>query len=182
MQALLEKRLGIVGNIDGTMAGLQLDRVAYLEFVANARDQASGDTLSAKESGKYLGCGRGIIPVLVRLSVLLGSETPASLKIEKGSLDDFKTNYIFLATAAKELHTNTEGLVRHCNRIGIHITWPRTGNKTAAQPIIHRKDLNTLKAAVGNKRWFQRAKSRRRASYRELQPSSRSETREAALL
>jgi hypothetical protein len=164
LQALLEKRLGIVDNIDGTMAGLQLERAAYLEFVANARDRASGDTLSAKESGKYLGCDRGIIPVLVRLGVLLGSESPASLRIEKGSLEDFKTNYIFLAVLARTLHTNTEGLVSHCNRIGIRVIWPRTGNKTAVQPFIHRKDL-TLKAAVGNKRWYQQARSRRRASY-----------------
>ena len=181
LQALLEERLKIVGNIDGTMAGLQLDRAAYLEFVANARDRTSGDTLSAKESGKYLGCDRGIIPVLVRLGVLLGSETPAGLRIEKGSLEDFKANYIFLAVVARTLHTNTEGLVPHCSRIGMRVIWPRTGNKTAVQPFIHSKDLKTLKAAVGSKRWNQRAKSRKRASYREVQSSSRSEIREAAL-
>jgi hypothetical protein len=158
VRALLEKHLEIVGTIDGTIAGLQLDRTAYHRLVGQLRGSTSEGTLSASDSAKRIGCGRAAIPIMVQTGVLHGSDGPMGLRVETSSLDDFQKTYIFLAPVAKTLHTLPRGLIRQCARVGIPVVWPRSGSDLSFEPFIHSTDIALLSKTFNERRDRKHAK------------------------
>ena len=148
LEALLRRNLPVVGKSADTIGGLLIERHAYLKFMGDCRTRESEDTVGTQVAAKEIGCDRIMIPALVRLGYLLGIDRLSALRVEKGSLKRFKQNYVFLASVAKTLHTNTEGLARHCIRERIPVIWPRSTKRPAKHPFIRIRDLPTLTNAV----------------------------------
>ena len=54
VQALLAKVLPVVGNLDGTMGGLLMDRFAYHKFIGGVRSNVTISAQSAREAAHFL--------------------------------------------------------------------------------------------------------------------------------
>jgi hypothetical protein len=147
LQALLAKVLPVIGNLDGTIGGLLMDRSAYHKFIGSVRSNVTASTQSAREAARFLKCDRITIPGLVRLGTLRGSESPMGLRVEADSLEKFKEEFVFLSVIARIAHTNTEKVRRRCNRSGIPVMWPRQADKVCKEPFIRSADVDKLMLA-----------------------------------
>jgi TniQ len=145
VRALLARSLAIVGNTDGTIAGLLMDRAEYRRFTVDARSRAAGDTIPSYIVEKHLHCDASVVPGLLRMGLLEGHRSPTGLRITCESVLAFKTKYLSLAFIANCIGTtSTRGLTHLCAKIGIKVILvPRTG-KRAQQPFIRASDRPKL--------------------------------------
>ena len=128
MRALLVGSLAIVGNTDGTIAGLLIDRAEYRRFVSAARCRVAGDTMPSYIVEKHLLCDAGTVPGLLEMGLLEGHRAPTGLRISIGSVAAFKEQYVTLASIADRIGTSSRGLMRFCDENGINLlSVPRRG-------------------------------------------------------
>jgi hypothetical protein len=145
VRALLDGSLAIVGNADGTIAGLPIDRAEYGRFVTSARSRAAGDTMPAYIVEKHLLCDASTVPGLLQMGLLEGHRAPTGLRIRNKSVEAFKAEYVALASVANSVGTtSTRGLMHLCKKTGIKLLLvPRTGQR-AQQPFIRVSDRPKL--------------------------------------
>jgi hypothetical protein len=145
VRALLAGSLAIVGNTDGTIAGLLMDQAEYRRFAFVARSRAAGDTMPSYIVEKHLLCDASTVPGLVQKGLLEGCTSPTGLRIRNESVEAFKTKYLSLASIANSIGaTSTRGLMHLCKKAGIKLLLvPRTGQR-AQQPFIHVSDRSKL--------------------------------------
>jgi hypothetical protein len=148
VRALLARSLAIVGNTDGTIGGLLIDRAEYSRFATSARSHVAGDTMPAYIVEKHLHCDATVVPGMLRMGLLEGRSSPTGVRITNESIEAFKTRYVALASIAKSLDsTSTRGLMHFCRKIRIKLLLvPRSG-KRAQQPFIRLSDHPKLMEA-----------------------------------
>ena len=148
VRALLARSLAIVGNADGTIAGLLIDRAEYRRFVTVARCRAAGDTLPPDAVEKHLLCDASSVPGLLQMGLLKGHRAPTGLRIASGSVEAFKTKFVSLASIANSISTtSSRALMRLCEGNGIKLLLvPRTG-RGGQQPFIRISDRPKLMEA-----------------------------------
>ena len=146
--ALLARSLAIVGNSDGTIAGLLMDRAEYGRFVTAFRNRAAGDTMPSYIVEKHLHCDASTVPGLLKKGLLEGHRSPTGLRITCESVEAFKTKYLSLASIANSIGTTcTRGLMHLSKKNGINLlSVPRTGRR-AQQPFIRASDRPKLMEA-----------------------------------
>jgi hypothetical protein len=151
VRALLARSLAIVGNTNGTIAGLLMDRAEYGRFVTFARSRAAGDTMPSYIVEKHLLCDASVVPGLLRMGLLDGHRSPTGLRIRNESVEAFKMKYISLASIANSIGAiSTRGLMHLCEISGIKfLLVPRTGQR-AQQPFIRVSDRPKLMEARPN--------------------------------
>jgi len=154
-QALLARRLDVVGNSDGTIGGILIDSTAYRELLPEPPCVDAKTYLVPKEVSKILHCDQIVIPGLIQMGLLQGIRAPRGLRITAESVKVFKQTYICLATVAKEACTCSRSLVSVCREVGIAmISVPRC-NVECAQPFIHVSDkARLLKASAQSSKSF----------------------------
>jgi hypothetical protein len=145
VRALLARSLAIVGNSNGTIAGLLIDRAEYRRFITAARSRDSGDTIPSYFVEKQLRCDASTVPGLLRMDLLEGHMSPTGLKITTGSVEAFKAKYVSLASIANSIGTtSSRGLMHLCKQNGIGLLLaPRAGRK-GPQPFIQVSDRPKL--------------------------------------
>ena len=148
VRALLARSLAIVGNTNGTIAGLLMDRAEYGHFVTSARSRAAGDTMPSYIVGENLHCDASTVPGLLQMGLLEGHRSPTGLRIRNESVEAFKTEYVALASIANSIGTtSTRGLMHLCKKAGIKLLLvPRTGQR-AQQPFIRVSNRQKLMEA-----------------------------------
>jgi hypothetical protein len=148
LRALLDRSLAVVGNTDGAIAGLLIDRAEYGRFATAARSRAARDRMPAYIVEKHLFCDASTVPGLVEMGLLDGHMSPAGLRITNESVEVFKTRYTALAPIAKSIGTTSaRGLMQLCKKNGIKLLLvSRTGRK-ARQPFIRISDRVKLMEA-----------------------------------
>ena len=148
VRALLARSLAIVGNTDGTVAGLLMDSAEYGRFATSARSRAAGDTMPAYIVERHLHCDASVVPGLLQMGLLEGHRSPTGLRITIGAIEAFKTKYVSLASIANSIGTtSTRGLMHLCEKNGIKLLLvPRTGQR-AQQPFIRLSDRPKLMEA-----------------------------------
>jgi hypothetical protein len=148
LRALLAGSLAIVGNADGTIAGLLIERAEYHRFVTVARSRVAGDTMPPDSVEKHLLCEASTVPGLLQMGLLEGHRAPTGLRITNGSVEAFKTKYVSLASIANSIGTtSSRALMRLCERNGIKLLLvPRTG-RGVQQPFIQVLDRPKLMEA-----------------------------------
>ena len=148
VRALLARSLAIVGNTNGTIAGLLMNRAEYGRFATSARSRAAGDTMPAYVVEKHLHCDASTVPGLLQMGLLEGHRSPTGLSITSGSVEAFMAEYVALASIANSIGTtSTRGLMHPCKKAGIKLLLvPRTGQR-AQQPFIRVSDRPKLMEA-----------------------------------
>jgi hypothetical protein len=128
MRALLSGNLEIVGNIDGTIAGLLFDFAEYSRVANAARNRAAADTIASYIVEKHLLCDASAVPGLLQKGLLEGHWTPTGLRITNKSVAAFQSEYVSLASMAKSIGSSSRGLMHRYEENGINLlTVPRKG-------------------------------------------------------
>jgi hypothetical protein len=148
VRALLTGSLAIVGNTDGTIAGLLMDRAEYRHFAVDARGRTAGNTMPAYIVEENLHCDANAVPGLLQMGLLDGHRSPTGLRIGNESVEAFKMKYVSLASIANSIGaTSTRGLMHLCEKTGIKLLLvPRTGQRSQ-QPFIRLSDRPKLMEA-----------------------------------
>jgi hypothetical protein len=147
VRALLAGSLAIIGNTDGTTAGLLMDRAEYRRFAMAARSRAAEDTIPSYIVEKHLLCDASAVPGLLHMGLLEGHRAPTGLRITNGSVEAFKTKYVSLTSIANSVGSSSSCLMRLCARSGIKLLLvPRTG-RGGQQPFIRVLDRPKLMEA-----------------------------------
>ena len=145
VRALLARSLAIVGNADGTIPRLLIDRAEYDRFVTAARSHASGDTIPSYIVEKHLHCDASTVPGLLRMGLLEGRGSPTGLRITNESVEAFKTKYVSLASIAKSIGTtSSRGLIALCKQDGIELFKVPRARRNSPQPFIQISDRPRL--------------------------------------
>jgi hypothetical protein len=144
VRALLAGSLEIIGNTDGTIAGLLIDRAEYQCFVTAARRRVAGDTMPSYIVEKHLLCDASTVPGLLQMGLLEGHRAPTGLRIAITSVAAFNREYVPLASIANDIGSSSSGLMRLCEENGIRLLLvPRTG-RGGQQPFIRVQDRPKL--------------------------------------
>jgi hypothetical protein len=145
VRALLAGSLKIVGNADGTIAGLSIDGDEYRGLVNAARIQAAGDTMPAYKVEEHLLCDSSTVPGLLQMGLLEGHQAPTGLRITNGSVEAFKTKYVSLASIASSIGTSSSrGLMNLCEGHGIKLLLVHRTGQRGQQPFIKISDRGKL--------------------------------------
>jgi hypothetical protein len=139
LRALLAGSLAIVGNADGTIAGLLIERAEYHRFVTVARSRVAGDTMPPDSVEKHLLCEASTVPGLLQMGLLEGHRAPTGLRITNGSVEAFKTKYVSLASIANSIGTtSSRALLIRPERIAImrHSSRPGGGNSVQLWQVV----------------------------------------------
>ena len=144
VQALLCGDLAIVGNTNGSVAGLIIDGAEYHRLARAARSRAAGDTMPAYFVENQLNCDASTVPGLMKMGLLEGCVTSTGLRITSESISKFQSKYVSLASIAKPVGTSSRALMRICdaNRIKVLMV-PRAG-RAVRQPFIQLSDRSKL--------------------------------------
>jgi len=141
----------VIDRLDDSIEGLQIDRRSYLTFMADVRARIFGDCETTQKAAETLGCDRLLIPSLLKMGALRGTCGRSGSWVERKSLRDFQSTYLFLATVARALRTNTERLVRLCHATQMSVWCPRCGNRTRV-PFIRVTDADRLRNTLSKVR------------------------------
>ena len=148
VEAILDGDLAIVGNIDGTIPGLIIDGPDYRRVASAARSRVAGETMPAYIVEKELHCDTSTVPGLVQMGLLEGHVAPTGLRITNGSVSEFQSRYVSLASIAKLVGSSSRRLMRICSEKGIKmLKVPRVG-RDGAQPFIKVSDRSKLVKAT----------------------------------
>jgi len=147
VRALLTGSLAIVGNTDGTSAGLLMDGAEYRRFDMAAHSRVAGGTMPAYIVEKHLLCDASAVPGLFQMGLLEGYRSPTGLRITSGSVAAFKREYASLASIGNRVAFTSRCLMHLCERNGIKLLLvPRTG-RSGRQPFLRVSDCPKLMEA-----------------------------------
>jgi len=109
--ALLAGEMPVLGNVDGTIGGLLIPRESFRRFVETEATRVVNNWGSCCQAALSLGCKRRVVPGLIKLGLLRGARVGAGFSIPEASILAFKETYISVSSFARELGTNSKGLV-----------------------------------------------------------------------
>jgi hypothetical protein len=144
IRALLVGEMPILGNVDGTIGGLLLPRESFRRFVQTEATRVIHGWGSCCQAAVSLSCERRIVRGLLKLGLLRGQRVGTRFDIMESSIVGFKKMYVSVGSFARELNTNSKGIVRYCRRKGIPLITVGQGNRT--QAFMHTKDKEFITA------------------------------------
>jgi len=144
IRALLAGEMPVLGNVDGTIGGLLIPRESFRRFVQNEATQVIKSWGSCCQAAVSLGCERRIVRGLLKLGLLRGQRVGTRFDITESSILAFKNMFVSVASFARELGTNSKGLVCYCRRNEISLL--TVGESNRAQSFIHTKDKDFIRA------------------------------------
>lgn len=150
-KAVLEHRLPVLGCIDGTVSGLLLDDISYRKIRNAARFCERHMICSAREAAGYLACGVDAISGLLKAGRIRGFDSPHGLRIECDSIKAFIEEYVFVATVAKNEHTNSPRVIRHCNWEKIQLMRAGPKKNSARNLFVRKTDVERLTTKLRNR-------------------------------
>ena len=142
IRALLAGEMPVLGNVDGTIGGLLIPRDRFRRFVQNEATRTIHSWGSCCQAAVSLGCERRIARGLLKLGLLRGQRVGTRFDITESSVVGFKKMYVSVGSFARELNTNSKGIVCYCRRNGIPLLTVGEGNR--AQSFIHTKDKHFI--------------------------------------
>lgn len=146
--AVLSRQITIIGNIDGTVGGISLDRSEYEELAELGRNRASGNARTPTAAARMLRCDPSAIPALARLGYLHGNKTPVGLRVKDDSIEAFSREYISLASIAKKEGTSSRALMGRCKDIGITLLSVPVERRGGPQSFVRVVDSDKLRAGM----------------------------------
>jgi hypothetical protein len=142
IRSLLAGEMPVAGNVDGTIGGLLISRNTFRRFVQNEATRIIHSWGSCCQAALSLGCERRIVRGLLKLGLLRGQRVGTRFDITEASIVGFKKMYVSVGSFARELNTNSKGVIRYCRRDGIPLITVEEGNRR--QSFIHTKDKHSI--------------------------------------
>jgi hypothetical protein len=136
VRAVLSRGLPVVGNVDGTVAGLLVPYDRFERLAHDERARASGDTRTIAETARQLECNTRSIRRLVELGWLRARPAPKMLRITEESIAAFKKRYVSLVSNAKAINSRSWALKNFGKRCSLPMLVAKRPNHRSNQAFI----------------------------------------------
>jgi len=149
VRAVLSRELPIVGNVDGTVAGLLVLYEGFQRLAHDERARANGDTRTINEAARQLECNTSSIRRLVELEWLRARPTPKAFRVTEESIAEFKKRYVSLLSIARTTNSASWALQKLCKRRNFPMLVARQPGRKSSQAFIraeHRQELLCLRS------------------------------------
>ena len=152
VQAVLSRELPVVGNIDGTVAGLLVSYEGFQRLAHDERARANENTRIIAEAASQLECNTRSVRRLVELEWLRARPTPKAFRVTEESIAEFKKRYVSLLSIARTTNSASWALQNLCKRRNLSMLVARQPG-TEEQPGVHSRGAAARAAllAIGQK-------------------------------
>ena len=144
VRAVLSGELLVVGNVDGTVAGLLVSYEGFQRLAHDERARANGDTRTIAEAARLLECNPRSIRRLVELEWLRARQTPKAFRVTEESIAEFKKRYVSLLSIARTTDSASWALHRLCKRCNLPMLVARQPGKKSSQVFIRAEQRQEL--------------------------------------
>ena len=116
VRAMLSRKLPVVGNIDGTVAGLLVSREGFQRLAHAERARTNERTSTIAKAARQLECNTRSVRRLVELEWLRASQTSRTFRVMEESIAEFKKRYVSLLSIARATNGASWALQNICKR------------------------------------------------------------------
>jgi hypothetical protein len=149
VRAVLSRELQVIGNVDGTVAGLLVSYEAFQRLAHDERARANGGTRTIAEAARLLECNTRSVRRLVELEWLRARPTPKAFRVTEESIAEFKKQYVSLLSIARTTNSASWVLQNICKRCNLPMLIARQSRKKSSQAFIRaerRQELLCLRS------------------------------------
>ena len=149
VRAVLSRELPVVGNVDGTVAGLLVSYEGFQRLAHDERARANGSSRTIAEAASQLECNTRSVRRLVELGWLRARPTPKAFRVTGESIAEFKKRYVSLLSLARMTNSASWALERLCKRRNLPMLVARQPSKKSSQAFIRveqRQELLCLRS------------------------------------
>jgi hypothetical protein len=144
VRAVLLRELPVVGNVDGTVAGLLVSYEGFQRLAHDERARANGETRTIAEAARQLECNTSSIRRLVELELLRARPTPKAFRVTEESIAEFKKRYVSLLSIARTTSSASWALQNICKRCNLPMLVARQQGKKGSQAFIRAEQRQEL--------------------------------------
>ena len=144
VRAVLSRELPVVGNVDGTVAGLVVSYEGFQRLAHDERARANGDTRTIAEAARQLECNTSSVRRLVELEWLRASQTSRTFRVTEESIAEFKKQYVSLLSIARTTNSASWALQNICKRCNLPMLIARQSGKKSSQAFIRAQQMQEL--------------------------------------
>ena len=144
VRAVLSRELPVVGNADGTVAGLLVSYEGFQRLAHDERARANGDTRTIAEAARLLECNTRSIRRLVELEWLRAKPAPKAFRVTEESIAEFKKRYVSLLSIARTTKSASWALQSICKRCNLPMLVARQPTKKSSQAFIRAEQRQEL--------------------------------------
>src|SRR5271157_5989651 len=154
VRAVLSRKLPVVGDVDGTVAGLLVSYEGFQRLAHDERARAHGDTRTIAEAARQLDCNTRSVRRLVELEWLTASRASKALRVTEESIAEFKKRYVSLLSIARTTNSASWALQNICKRCNVPLLVASQPSKKSSQAFIRagqRQELLGLRSGLSLK-------------------------------
>src|SRR5271157_1519605 len=154
VRAVLSRKLPVVGDVDGTVAGLLVSYEGFQRLAHDERARAHGDTRTIAEAARQLDCNTRSVRRLVELEWLTASRASKALRVTEESIAEFKKRYVSLVSIARTTNSASWALQNICKRCNVPLLVASQPSKKSSQAFIRagqRQELLGLRSGLSLK-------------------------------
>jgi len=154
VRAMLSKKLPVVGNVDGTVAGLVVSNEGFQRLAQDERARANEGTSTIAETARKLDCNTRSVRRLVELEWLTASRASKALRVTEESIAEFKKRYVSLVSIARTTNSASWALQNICKRCNVPLLVASQPSKKSSQAFIRagqRQELLGLRSGLSLK-------------------------------
>ena len=140
----MSRELPVVGNVDGTVAGLLVSYQGFQRLAHDERARAKGDTRTIAEAARLLECNTRSVRRLVELEWLRAKPTPKAFRVTEESIAEFKKQYVSLLSIARTTDSASWALQGLCKRNNLPTLVARQSGKKSSQAFIRAEQREEL--------------------------------------
>ena len=144
VRAVLSRELPVVGNVDGTVAGLLVPYEEFQRLAHDERARANGDTRTIAEAARQLECNTRSVRRLVELEWLRAKPTPKAFRVTEESIAEFKKRYVSLLSIARTTESASWALQNICERYDLPMLIAGQPGKRSSQAFIRAEQKQEL--------------------------------------
>jgi TniQ len=144
VRAVLSGELPVVGNAEGTVAGLLVSYEGFQRLAHDERARANGATRTIAEAARLLECNTRSIRRLVELEWLRARPTPKAFRVTEESITEFKKRYVSLLSIARTTNSASWALQDICERYNLPMLVARQLRRKGGQAFIREEQRQEL--------------------------------------
>jgi hypothetical protein len=144
VRAVLSRDLPVVGNVDGTVAGLLVSYEGFQRLAHDERARANGETRTIAEAARQLECNTSSIRRLVELEWLRARPSPKAFRVTEESIAEFKKRYVSLLSIARTTNSASWALQNTCKRCNLPMLVASQPRKKGSQAFIRAEQRQEL--------------------------------------